>query len=229
MAGAPRGGSDGHLGHRRADVPVRLAGRRRAGDATTTSIEENALAVLAARAGCVLAGVHGPEHAVRRPRPEGFRPLVLGRLPSGWVVASETAALDIVGATLVREIDPGELIAIDERGVRSRRFAVAEAARLPVRVRLPGQARHLDQRTQRAGDKGRGRQAAGRRAPGRGRPRHSGAGVRDAGGDRLRPGQRDPLRPGPGQEQLRGQDVHPAEPDDQAARHQAEAQSAART
>src|SRR5207244_4168177 len=55
----------------------------------------------------------------------GFRPLVLGRLPRGWVVASETAALDIVGATFVREIEPGELIAVDERGVRSRRFAAA--------------------------------------------------------------------------------------------------------
>ena len=57
--------------------------------------------------------------------PQGFRPLVLGRLTSGWVVASETAALDIVGATFVREIQPGELVAIDERGVRSHAFAPA--------------------------------------------------------------------------------------------------------
>jgi amidophosphoribosyltransferase len=55
--------------------------------------------------------------------PEGVRPLVLGRLESGWVVASETAALDIVGAVFVREVDPGELLAIDEDGVRSQRFA----------------------------------------------------------------------------------------------------------
>ncbi|HEY1641825.1 MAG TPA: amidophosphoribosyltransferase [Streptosporangiaceae bacterium] len=55
--------------------------------------------------------------------PQGFRPLVIGRLPRGWVVASETAALDIVGATVVREVEPGELIAIDERGLRSRTFA----------------------------------------------------------------------------------------------------------
>jgi amidophosphoribosyltransferase len=55
--------------------------------------------------------------------PQGFRPLVLGRLERGWVVASETAALDIVGAAFVREIEPGELIAIDERGLRSRSFA----------------------------------------------------------------------------------------------------------
>ncbi len=57
--------------------------------------------------------------------PQGFRPLVLGRLATGWVVASETAALDIVGATFVREVRPGELIALDERGVRSRIFAPA--------------------------------------------------------------------------------------------------------
>ncbi|RKR89063.1 amidophosphoribosyltransferase [Micromonospora pisi] len=58
--------------------------------------------------------------------PHGVRPLVLGRMERGWVVASETAALDIVGASIVREIEPGELIAIDEHGLRSARFAVPE-------------------------------------------------------------------------------------------------------
>ncbi len=58
--------------------------------------------------------------------PQGIRPLVLGRLERGWVVASETAALDIVGASFIREIEPGELLVIDERGVRSRRFAAAQ-------------------------------------------------------------------------------------------------------
>ncbi|NUT36277.1 MAG: amidophosphoribosyltransferase [Hamadaea sp.] len=53
----------------------------------------------------------------------GVRPLVLGRLERGWVVASEAAALDIVGASVVREVEPGELIAIDENGLRSSRFA----------------------------------------------------------------------------------------------------------
>ncbi len=57
--------------------------------------------------------------------PQGIRPLVLGRLERGWVVASETAALDICGATFVREIEPGELIAVDENGLRSSRFAEA--------------------------------------------------------------------------------------------------------
>ena len=57
--------------------------------------------------------------------PQGVRPLVLGRLERGWVVASETAALDIVGATFIREVEPGELICVDSGGLRSARFAEA--------------------------------------------------------------------------------------------------------
>ena len=60
--------------------------------------------------------------------PQGVRPLVLGRLERGWVVASESAALDIVGASYVREVEPGELIAIDENGLRSSRFAQEKRA-----------------------------------------------------------------------------------------------------
>ena len=57
----------------------------------------------------------------------GVRPLVVGRLPKGgWVVASETAALDIVGAILVREVEPGEIVAIDQNGLSSTRFAQAD-------------------------------------------------------------------------------------------------------
>jgi amidophosphoribosyltransferase len=52
--------------------------------------------------------------------PLGFRPLALGRLDGGWVVASETCALDLVGASDLRDIEPGEVVAIDADGVRSR-------------------------------------------------------------------------------------------------------------
>jgi amidophosphoribosyltransferase len=48
--------------------------------------------------------------------PNGFRPLCLGRLADGWVLASETAALDALGAEFVREILPGEMIVIDQGG-----------------------------------------------------------------------------------------------------------------
>ena len=52
--------------------------------------------------------------------PNGFRPLCLGALPDGgWVLSSETAALDLVGATFVREIAAGEMIVIDANGVNS--------------------------------------------------------------------------------------------------------------
>jgi amidophosphoribosyltransferase len=55
--------------------------------------------------------------------PHGLRPLSIGRLPNGYCVASETCALDIVGATFIRDVEPGELIRFDDRGPRSARFA----------------------------------------------------------------------------------------------------------
>jgi amidophosphoribosyltransferase len=51
--------------------------------------------------------------------PGGFRPLVLGRVGDAWVVASETCALDLVDATYEREVRPGEVIVLDERGLTS--------------------------------------------------------------------------------------------------------------
>jgi amidophosphoribosyltransferase len=51
--------------------------------------------------------------------PLGFRPLVLGRIHDDWVVASETCALDLVGAKFVREVERGEAVLIDENGLRS--------------------------------------------------------------------------------------------------------------
>ena len=51
--------------------------------------------------------------------PHGFRPLCIGRLGDDWVVASETCALDLVGAELEREVRPGELVIVDEEGLRA--------------------------------------------------------------------------------------------------------------
>ena len=71
--------------------------------------------------------VFSDEHTLYAARDRhGVRPLVLGRLDRGWVVASETAALDIVGASYVREVEPGELLAIDADGLRSEHFAPQE-------------------------------------------------------------------------------------------------------
>lgn len=59
--------------------------------------------------------------------PSGVRPLALGKLrrtptDRGWVVASETCAFDLIGATYVRDIEPGEIVVIDDNGVRSARI-----------------------------------------------------------------------------------------------------------
>jgi amidophosphoribosyltransferase len=64
-------------------------------------------------------------HLIGARDPLGFHPLVLGKLDSGWALASETSALDIMGAHFVRDIEPGEMVMIDEEGVRSVRFAEA--------------------------------------------------------------------------------------------------------
>jgi amidophosphoribosyltransferase len=51
--------------------------------------------------------------------PSGFRPLALGRMADAWIVCSETCALDLIGATYVRDVEPGEVLVITEAGVRS--------------------------------------------------------------------------------------------------------------
>jgi amidophosphoribosyltransferase len=113
-----------------------LAGRR-GGGATTDSdlvatllsrhvgegVEEAAMRVLPMLEGA-FCFVMMDEHTVYAARdPHGLRPLSIGKLPGGYCFASETAALDIVGASFVRDVEPGELVMADERGLRSRRFA----------------------------------------------------------------------------------------------------------
>lgn len=61
--------------------------------------------------------------------PHGFRPLCLGRFRNSWIVASETCAFDLLDAEYVREIDPGELVLLNDKGVTSYRpFAQTEPA-----------------------------------------------------------------------------------------------------
>ncbi|GAA2692256.1 amidophosphoribosyltransferase [Actinosynnema pretiosum subsp. pretiosum] len=97
-----------------------------AADAADLGIEQSAMKLLPTLRGafCLVFSDESTLYAARDSH--GVHPLVLGRLERGWVVASETAALDIVGASYVREVEPGELIAIDENGLRSSRFANPE-------------------------------------------------------------------------------------------------------
>jgi amidophosphoribosyltransferase len=89
----------------------------------TGGMEEAALRVLPTLQGA-FCFVMMDERSVYAARdPYGVRPLSIGRLPNGFVIASETCALDIVGAVFVRDVEPGELVRIDDRGLHSVRFA----------------------------------------------------------------------------------------------------------
>ncbi|MBC9732756.1 amidophosphoribosyltransferase [Nocardioides marmotae] len=91
-----------------------------------SSLEQRALEVLPTLRGafCFVWMNEDTLYAARDP--QGIRPLVLGRLDRGWVVASEDAALATIGASVVREVEPGEMLVIDAQGLRSHRFAEPE-------------------------------------------------------------------------------------------------------
>ena len=61
--------------------------------------------------------------------PLGIRPLCLGQLNGGWIVASESCALDHLGATYLRELEPGEVITIDKNGFRSATWPASKGGR----------------------------------------------------------------------------------------------------
>ena len=61
--------------------------------------------------------------------PQGFHPLCIGKIGDGtWVLSSESCGLDVIGAELVRDVEPGEMVVIDHEGLHSYRFAEADRA-----------------------------------------------------------------------------------------------------
>ena len=91
------------------------------------ALERALLEVLPRLEGAFSFVVMDEGHAVGVRDPHGFWPLCLGKLDNGWVLASETPALDVVGAAFIREVEPGEMIVIDATGYRSvRPFEDAE-------------------------------------------------------------------------------------------------------
>jgi amidophosphoribosyltransferase len=83
------------------------------------ALERAMLAILPRLRGAFSVVAMDEGHVIGVRDPNGFRPLCLGKLPNGWVLASESPALDVVGAHLVRELEPGEMIVIDATGYRS--------------------------------------------------------------------------------------------------------------
>ena len=71
--------------------------------------------------GAFSLGMLTPEHLIAVRDPHGFRPLALGRLGDAHVISSETCALDLIGASYVRDVEPGEVLVIGPEGVRSYR------------------------------------------------------------------------------------------------------------
>jgi amidophosphoribosyltransferase len=90
-------------------------------------LEEALLRVLPAVEGAFSFVLLDADRLIGVRDPNGFRPLCLGRLEAtddleqGWVLASESPALDVIGATFVRELEPGEMVVIDGKEVRSER------------------------------------------------------------------------------------------------------------
>ena len=165
-ARAPRGGSDQSEHARHGDH--RLGHPRRAASPTArpdSSVEQAALELLPTVRGafCLIFMDENTLYAARDPF--GVRSTVAGSAGPRLGGRLETAAPDIVGASFVRDIEPGELLAIDADGVRSSRFANPDAEGLRLRVRLPRPARQHHRRPLRA----RARVDIGRRLAGRSR------------------------------------------------------------
>ncbi|MDQ6697306.1 MAG: amidophosphoribosyltransferase [Actinomycetota bacterium] len=105
-----------------SDLVAELIGAEidRVGDADDEhALERAVIAVLPRLEGAFSFVLMDAERMIGVRDPNGFRPLCLGRLENGWVLASETPALDVVGAHFVREVDPGEMVVIDGGEVRS--------------------------------------------------------------------------------------------------------------
>ncbi len=94
---------------------------RRAGFTTLKERVKNALSLIK---GAYAFMIMGEKELILARDPYGLRPLSLGMIGDAYVVASETCALDLVGARFVRDIEPGELVVINDEGVTSEQFAL---------------------------------------------------------------------------------------------------------
>ena len=114
------------------EVIVHLYARSRAGTFADALIES-----IAQLTGAFSFAVLTKDHLIAARDPHGFRPLALGKLGDAWVVCSETCALDLITATYVRDVEPGEVVVIGADGLKSvRAFSRGQAVPLRLRARL---------------------------------------------------------------------------------------------
>ena len=110
----------GHVFSTRSDAEILLAAYTLG---SGLSPRERALQVMEMVSGAYSVVMLTPDSLLVFRDPRGFRPMVLGRVGEGYMVASETTSLDLVDGTYEREIEPGELVVIDADGTRSDRLA----------------------------------------------------------------------------------------------------------
>jgi len=96
------------------EVVLHLYARSRA-----PSVEEALVESIAQLSGAFSLVLLTKNRLIAARDPHGFRPLAIGRLGEAWIVCSETCALDLIGATYVRDVEPGELVIISDGGLRS--------------------------------------------------------------------------------------------------------------
>lgn len=105
-----------------SEVFVNLIARSR-----KVTVEEKIMESLRKIQGAYCLTVMTEDKLIGARDPQGFRPLCLGRLEDGgYVLSSESCGLDVVGAEFVRDIQPGEMVVIDDTGVQSYRFDEAK-------------------------------------------------------------------------------------------------------
>ncbi len=105
-----------------SEVIVNLIARSR-----KETIEERIIESLKKVQGAYCLTIMTEEKLIAARDPHGFRPLVIGKTDEGsYIISSETCGLDVVGAKFVRDVLPGELVIIDERGITSYPFATEE-------------------------------------------------------------------------------------------------------
>lgn len=91
------------------------------------SIEEAVSRAMDSLKGAYSLAVMSPRKLIAVRDPIGFRPLCIGEIGGGWVVASESCALDAIGAKFLRDVEPGEIVTISDRGLESDRSHCGKA------------------------------------------------------------------------------------------------------
>jgi hypothetical protein len=163
--------------------------------------------------------------------PHGFRPLVIGRLKDSYVLSSETSSFDLIEAEYIRDVEPGELVVIDDRGLTSHRVQ-PEAVDNPRFCVFEHVYFARPDSLVNGKSVYRARERMGTRLaieqPCRGRRGDPGAGLRRPGRDRLRQAGRHPVRDGPHPLALRRPHLHRAPGLDPPLRRAAQAVAGAR-